>query len=45
MYFYGPDMGSTGGLCEWSYRDLSAVTAKKIIVANENYAPSYALAA
>ena len=41
----GVEIGSTGRIEEWSYRDVSAVTANKLIIANDNYAPEMAMAA
>jgi len=35
----GVEIGSTGRIEEWSYRDVSAVTANKLIIANSNFKP------
>ena len=34
----GAEIGSTGRIEEWSYRDVSAVPRTKTIIANENFA-------
>jgi hypothetical protein len=44
--FDGAEIGSTGMEMNWSRPDLSWVNAKKLLIANNNFAPTgYALAA
>ena len=46
VFWLGSKLGSTGMEMNWSRPDLSWVNAKKLLIANNNFAPTgYALAA